>query len=137
MPSLPKKFAPQVHTVPSDLRMIVPLAPPQIEITSALRADEASERINNPTAVRVLYRMVVGRSFYSRPLRFRSGLLWLAVIILALGFSKFRSFAVSILQAITDLGLLKTRWAFKAVSPIRVREWDSHYVLSKDSPLQR
>jgi len=91
--------------------MTVPLAPPQIEMTSALRADEASERINNPTAVRVLYRIVVGRSRYSRSWWWSSRLLGAAVIVLALGFSKFRSLAVSILQAITNRGLLKTKRA--------------------------
>src|SRR5882724_1839977 len=35
MPSLPKPPVPHVHTVPSDLRIIVPRAPPQRETTSA------------------------------------------------------------------------------------------------------
>src|SRR6266700_2636723 len=34
MPSLPKPPEPHVHTVPSDLRTIVPRAPPHREITS-------------------------------------------------------------------------------------------------------
>ena len=38
MPSLPLKLAPQVQTVPSDLRTVALLAPPQMETTSAAKA---------------------------------------------------------------------------------------------------
>src|SRR5712671_6327779 len=50
LPSLPKLPAPHVHTVPSDLRMIVPRAPPQRETTSAATAAKGIAKANVPTA---------------------------------------------------------------------------------------
>src|SRR4051794_25787764 len=44
MPSLPPIFDPHVHTVPSDLRTIVPRAPPQVEMTSAADAAHKAEQ---------------------------------------------------------------------------------------------
>src|SRR4051812_17838459 len=46
MPSLPKPSAPHVHTVPSDLRMSVPLAPPQRETTSAETAAKGIGKVS-------------------------------------------------------------------------------------------
>ena len=100
--------------------MIVPRAPPQIEITSALRANEASERINSPMVVCLQYRVGVGRLFGSRPLRLKSGILLAAFIISALGIAKFRSHEGSILQAIKDLGLHKSNWAMKPNPQVRM-----------------
>src|SRR5690348_7905961 len=54
-PSLPPgRFAPHVHTVPSDLRTMVPLAPPQTDVTSAPDAKETSEEIKTATHARTL-----------------------------------------------------------------------------------
>src|SRR6266436_2940051 len=50
IPSLPKPPVPHVHTVPSDLRMIVPRAPPQRETTSAQNPARGGTRII-PTSV--------------------------------------------------------------------------------------
>src|SRR5437879_5161848 len=46
MPSLPKLPAPHVHTVPSDLRITVPRAPPQMETTSAETATMGVAKAN-------------------------------------------------------------------------------------------
>src|SRR6266478_3737200 len=50
MPSLPKPPLPHVQTVPSDLRMMVPRAPPQMETTSAERATRGMAKANVATA---------------------------------------------------------------------------------------
>src|SRR6266699_7172365 len=54
IPNLPKPPVPHVHTVPSDLRMIVPRAPPQREITSAANAIESDSSKSRPTTPRCL-----------------------------------------------------------------------------------
>src|SRR5437016_101415 len=55
-PSLPEKLAPHVHTVPSDLRTIVPRAPPQRETTSAACAIE-SDKTSRPPATSALQKI--------------------------------------------------------------------------------
>src|SRR6266581_7287441 len=55
MPSLPKPPVPHVHTVPSDLRMMLPRAPPQREITSAANAIESCETNSSPTTARTRF----------------------------------------------------------------------------------
>src|SRR6185312_12329469 len=47
-PSLPPKFAPQVQTVPSDLRTTVPRAPPQMDTTSAPNAVKGNAKVSIP-----------------------------------------------------------------------------------------
>src|ERR1035438_3291834 len=47
IPSLPSKFAPHVQTVPSDLRMMVPRAPPQTDTTSAPGVEEINASNRN------------------------------------------------------------------------------------------
>src|SRR6266404_6914909 len=54
MPSFPPMFDPHVQTVPSDFKMMVPLAPPQMEMTSAAGAIETSAKASDPTATYTL-----------------------------------------------------------------------------------
>src|ERR1700722_10449990 len=65
MPSLPPKFAPHVQTVPSDLRMTVPRAPPQMEMTSVPRANKAKEKTSNPTAICLRYFICAALAAYT------------------------------------------------------------------------
>jgi hypothetical protein len=54
-PSFPLKLAPQVQTVPSDFRTMVPLAPPQIEVTSGAATANPSARKHDARMSRNLY----------------------------------------------------------------------------------
>src|SRR5947209_11967143 len=54
VPSLPPIFPPHVQTVPSDLRTTVPLAPPQMEITSAAGHAETTNPKTSASIVFIL-----------------------------------------------------------------------------------